>query len=226
MSLHNFLAEWSQWFWPLAINHLWQATLFALLVWAAMVLLRQASPRMRHAARVLALAKFLLPAAGLVVAIDKFGLRSQRVETLASDFSAGALILIETSESVAEVNAQASHVETYCALTLVWAAGAIAVFAYWQARRWQLSKTLRAESAEVTGRFAEIFAELQRRLGFTRPVPLIVSARIAEPGVWGIWRPKIVLPPSLDERLGDEELTAVLMHELIHVRQRDNLLST
>jgi beta-lactamase regulating signal transducer with metallopeptidase domain len=225
MTPHYVLAEWSQWFWPSAINHLWQATLFALLVWAAMLALRQASPQMRYAAWLLALAKFLLPVAWLAFALDKLGLRFSRAESLAADFSTGALILVETAEPVAEIARPIAHHEVYCVLTLVWLLGMLAVLANWQLRRWRLAQSLRVESA-TPERVAELFAELQRQLGFKRQIPLIVSARIAEPGVWGIWRPIVVLPPGLDERLDDDELRAVLMHELFHIEQRDNLLST
>ncbi|MFN0108686.1 MAG: TonB family protein [Blastocatellia bacterium] len=230
MSWHNTLTEWSQRFWPLAINHLWQATLFALLVWAAMLLLQQAPARARHAAWMLAMAKFLLPAALLAAAFDKLGLSFSRTETLATDFSTSALILFETVEPVAQTTAQASHGETYCLLTLVWLAGAIAVCGYWQVRRWRLANALKADSAPASPRVLQCFAESQKRLGLVRSVPLpvslIVSAGTAEPGVWGILRPTIVLPPGLDERLTDDELAAVLMHELVHINQRDNLFST
>ena len=226
MAWHNTLAEWSQWFWPLAINHLWQATLFALLVWAAMLLLRQASARARHVAWMLAMMKFLLPAALLAAAFDKLGLRFSRAEALAADFSTSALILFETAEPVAEASALASHSEAYCLMTLAWLAGAIAVCGYWQTRRWRLAQALKADSAPATERVLKLFAELQKRLSFARLVPIIVSASIAEPGVWGILRPKIVLPLGLDERLNNEELSAVLIHELVHINQQDNLFST
>ena len=230
MAIHQVWAEWSRWFWPLAINHLWQATLFALLVWAAMSLLRQSSPRARSAAWWLALAKFVLPVAWPAAAMDKLGLRFSRAEFLAADFLTSARILIETTEPTAEMNApftqHAAHHEFYCALTLVWLLGAIAVLANWQLRRWRLAGLLRAGSVEATGRAAELFAELQSRLGFKRRIPLVVCTHIAEPGVWGVWRPRVVLPPGLDERLSDDELAAVLAHELFHVRRRDNLLSS
>lgn len=38
-----------------------------------------------------------------------------------------------------------------------------------------------------------------------------------EPGVWGVWSPVVFLPESMAEELGEAELEAVMMHELIHV---------
>ena len=226
MTWHNVLAEWSQWFWPLAINHLWQATLFALLVWATMLLLRRASPLARHAAWSLAMLKFLLPAILLAWAFAKLGWQFSRAETVATEFSIDALILLETVEPSAVTTSTTTHKELYCLLTLVWLAGAMAVFLRWQMRRWRLARQLKTDSAEAAGRALEIFARLKQELGFSSRIPLIVSAKIAEPGLLGILRPKIVLPLGLIERLNNEELSAVLAHELIHIKQRDNLLST
>src|SRR5262249_974829 len=47
-----------------------------------------------------------------------------------------------------------------------------------------------------------------------------------EPGVWRIRRPVVVMPGGLAARLGDEELEAVMIHELIHILHRDNLMAT
>ena len=226
MSFHQHFAEWSRWLWPSFLNHLWQATLFALLVWSAMWLLRRASPRVRYAAWALALAKFVFPAAALAVLIDRFGWRSSRLDSLAADFSAGTMIFLETIDPAFTENASASHAEVYCALTTIWTAGAIAVFVFWQLRRWRFSRGINADSVPAAGKVAELSAQLQRQLGFNGNIPLIVSARMSGPGLWGLLRPKIILPPDLETRLQEDELAAVLLHELMHLRQRDNWLAT
>ena len=47
-----------------------------------------------------------------------------------------------------------------------------------------------------------------------------------EPGVVGIFRPILVLPEGMIDRLGDSELEAIIAHEIAHVRRRDNLVSS
>ncbi len=42
-----------------------------------------------------------------------------------------------------------------------------------------------------------------------------------EPGVLGIFKPVLLLPEGITDRLSPEQLQAVLAHELCHVR-RDN----
>jgi uncharacterized protein (TIGR03435 family) len=48
---------------------------------------------------------------------------------------------------------------------------------------------------------------------------------LLEPGVVGVWRPVLLLPAGIEQRLTPRQLEAVLAHELCHVRRRDNLTS-
>jgi len=65
---------------------------------------------------------------------------------------------------------------------------------------------------------------LRARLRLRRPVALVLSQEASEPGVWGVFRPVIVLPTSMARHLGSGELEAVLLHELAHVQRWDNLV--
>jgi bla regulator protein BlaR1 len=64
-------------------------------------------------------------------------------------------------------------------------------------------------------------------------LPLHISASVEarccpgllEPGVVGFFRPILLLPVGILERLTAAQLEAVLAHELCHVRRRDNLTS-
>ena len=76
-------------------------------------------------------------------------------------------------------------------------------------------------SASALETLHRVKTQLQER----RPVTLIVSSDFPEPGVCGIRRPKLVLPKRVVEALTDQELEAVLLHEVAHVRRRDNLVS-
>ena len=54
-------------------------------------------------------------------------------------------------------------------------------------------------------------------------VPVRSSPSIIEPGVFGVFRPVLLLPAGIGDRLASAELQAILAHELCHVRRRDNL---
>ncbi len=55
------------------------------------------------------------------------------------------------------------------------------------------------------------------------PVPVRVSATLREPGVFGGFRPVLLLPEGITEKLTPAQLEAVLTHEMRHVKRRDNL---
>jgi len=48
MNAHAWLAAGSAWVWPRLVNHLWEATLLAILVFLAALALRHAPARARH----------------------------------------------------------------------------------------------------------------------------------------------------------------------------------
>jgi bla regulator protein blaR1 len=46
---------------------------------------------------------------------------------------------------------------------------------------------------------------------------------LVEPGVFGVFRPVLLLPAGIAKRLSQSQLAAILAHEFCHVRRRDNL---
>jgi beta-lactamase regulating signal transducer with metallopeptidase domain len=66
-------------------------------------------------------------------------------------------------------------------------------------------------------------APLERRF-LAHGVPVTLSAAGQGPSVDGVLRPYISLPLGIDRLLNDRELDAVLIHEVIHARRRDNLI--
>jgi beta-lactamase regulating signal transducer with metallopeptidase domain len=55
-------------------------------------------------------------------------------------------------------------------------------------------------------------------------VPVRFTEEQETPAVDGLFRPSISLPSGIDRLLSEEEIHAVLMHEVKHARRRDNLI--
>ncbi|MGB6690972.1 MAG: M56 family metallopeptidase [Terracidiphilus sp.] len=55
-----------------------------------------------------------------------------------------------------------------------------------------------------------------------RAVELCVSNEVARPSVFGFFRPRILIPPALAERLTALELRQVVLHEMEHLRRADD----
>jgi uncharacterized protein (TIGR03435 family) len=108
-------------------------------------------------------------------------------------------------------------------LLAAWFGGfALALLLWW--RRWQrIAIAMRGALQVNSGREVEAVRRLERSLGSKRPTTVIVSECKLEPGIVGIVRPVMLLPASVAGRLDDAELDAILLHELWHIRRRDNL---
>jgi hypothetical protein len=65
-----------------------------------------------------------------------------------------------------------------------------------------------------------------RIVSITGSLPVKVSATLLEPGLVGIWRPVLLLPESILQRLSCTEMDAIQAHERGHLVRRDNLTAS
>jgi len=87
--------------------------------------------------------------------------------------------------------------------------------------RWQrLHKQLRKSRAAPIW-LAEMARDAQLKVRCRRPVRLMLTDTSISPALCGLFRPLIVLPSRLLERLTAAQLRAVVLHELIHLRNGD-----
>ena len=86
-------------------------------------------------------------------------------------------------------------------------------------RWWQITRQV--GRAKVSARLAALVDEAQKVVGMKLNVTVKLTAYSMSPAVCGLFRPAILIPQSLAENFSDEQLRAVLLHELIHLRRRD-----
>ncbi len=77
-------------------------------------------------------------------------------------------------------------------------------------------------------RYARIRAavDASRVLEISLPVAVRATPAMLEPGVFGLWRPILLLPEDIMQRLTPGQFEGVIAHELCHVRRRDNLTAS
>ncbi len=195
---------------PLA-NHLWQSTLFALAAGLLTLVLRKNHARTRHAIWMVASVKFLVPFSLLV------GIGS-RVEWRTAPTVAQPAIPVVLSE-ISQPFQQATLPATQPLTASIWPATAIAIWLFgcvavvsaWGIR-WR-----RVRSAVRRASTMHINAPIPA------PIEIMSSPALLEPGVFGIFRPVLLLPRGIANHLTPPQLDAILAHELCHVRRRDNL---
>jgi bla regulator protein blaR1 len=190
-------------------DHLWQSTLFAGVAGLLTRALRKNPARARHWIWFAASVKFLIPFSLFVALGSQIDWRTAPktvsyvmpviVDQLSEPFTAS------TASLPAPAPAKASWVPTI--LLAIWLCGAIGISCSWLVRWRRIRAAVRAGS----------------HLTLDIPIKAMSSPTLLEPGVFGIFRPVLLLPAGITERLNPEQLKAVLAHELCHVRYCDNL---
>jgi uncharacterized protein (TIGR03435 family) len=196
---------------PIA-NHLWQSTLFGGLAGLLTLALRKNPARLRHWVWAAASLKFLVPFSVLV------GLGSQvhrqsvtnsatsNIATVMDQISQPFTAPLEVARSLPTKPSSPNGIPF--ALGTLWTIGFTWVAASWLIRWRRIHATVRA------GTPVEV----------DFPTPVISSPSFLEPGVFGIFRPVLLVPEGLSEHLTPEQWESVVAHELCHLRSRDNLI--
>jgi bla regulator protein blaR1 len=214
-------------------NHLWQSTLFVAAIGLSTLFLRRQPAQLRYCLWLAASVKFLLPFS-LLIGLGELLPRAQHpvvaplrmysaADVVSHPFSSHATPSEIPTKQGANARLTALLPPT---LVITWFCGAVTVLLVWYVRWRRLCAVLWRAVPVEAGR--EI-ALLQRLITTTRGRDLVTvrrSSELLEPGIFGVLRPTLLWPERLSERLKDEHIEAILSHELMHVRRRDNLVAT
>jgi beta-lactamase regulating signal transducer with metallopeptidase domain len=194
------------------LNHLWQSTLVVALAGSLALALRSNGAQVRYWLWYAASLKFLVPFSLLVALGAHFAWRPvpaaapealQRVvELFPAPPSAPLPLAIPSPRAPGEAGT-----DTLLIWIGVWACGAVGVLGWWLLRWLRVLGMVRTATP----------------LAIDAPFPVKSSESRIEPGVVGLFRPVLLLPAGIIERLTAQQLRVIIAHELCHVRRRDNL---
>jgi beta-lactamase regulating signal transducer with metallopeptidase domain len=102
----------------------------------------------------------------------------------------------------------------------VWAVGCLLAAARLIRLHRQLA-SLQNKSRQPAPGLDWLAQQIQLRLNFQPGVAVHVSDDVASPFVCGVWKPAIILPRTLAQHLPSEEMSALLSHEVAHLRHHD-----
>lgn len=187
-------------------THLWQSTVFAALITAAALLCRRNPASTRFWLWMAASFKFLMPFS-LLYALGALAptpvpsrAAALRIERITNSFTPAVI------EELAPP-ATGGPIDWELLLTVVWAIGVAVQLVRWFAQWHGIRRGLRTAVA----------------LPIAAPIPVLSVDTALEPGVFGIFRPRLLLPRGIEGLLTNAEWDAILAHEMCHVRRRDNL---
>ncbi|NHN30474.1 M48 family metalloprotease [Paenibacillus sp. S3N08] len=70
-------------------------------------------------------------------------------------------------------------------------------------------------------RVQQLFAHCQRLMSVHQPIQLVVSDTLTAPTLFGLVKPKLVMPQTVLNGLSEEQLRYVFLHELAHCKRND-----
>jgi uncharacterized protein (TIGR03435 family) len=191
-------------------NHLWQSTAVAGVAGLLAFALRKNQARVRYWIWLTASIKFLIPFSVLIALGQRLSMAAA-TPVVAPRFSA---MFEQVTQVVPELPdravaaSSAAHATQLVPLLLgTWLIGGFVVAFIWICRWTRVHAAMRAGV----------------RLAANATVPVISTPALLEPGIFGIFRPVLLLPAGITEHLTGEHLATILAHELCHVRRRDNL---
>jgi GWxTD domain-containing protein len=202
-------------------NHLWQSTVFMIAVGVMTLLFRRNSAFIRYRLWLIASVKFLIPLSvlvgiGTLVGESVEWSPAHRIEQSQISFAfqwvgqpfVASPAMPPTFQSGPPLTAGA--IPLAAMLTTLWVIGAAAVLVIWSVK-W-------IRTARMVGK-AKPFDVPQT----TAQLRIRTSTSRMEPGVFGIFRPVLILPADVARNLKESQLESIIAHEMIHVRGRDNL---
>ena len=187
--------------------HLWQSTLFLMAAWLLTRACGNNAAAIRYWIWFAASAKFLVPLALLQWLGDLLG------RSLASPLPVDP-VLIETANAIFTPSVPASFAIPDRMLRLIpffvvpiWGLGAALLCLRWYLQ-WRCIRSTLAFAPQAS---------------MDLPAPVRITSEDLTTGVFGVFRPVVILPRAVMRELRQEQIQAVLAHEACHLQRRDNL---
>ncbi len=212
------------------VHFLWQGLLIAALYAAARRSMSRTSPNLRY---LLACAALMVMMAAPLATWELMRPTvaspeaAYRIQTSPPDASTIGSATTDTTlpAAIRTTVSRAGSAQFLPWVVIVWLAGAV-VFWVRLAGGWMVAARMRSTLVRrAPPEWQETLRKLGARIGLSRPVRLLVSALVQVPTVVGWLRPVVLVPVGALGGLPADQLEALLLHELAHIRRHDYLVN-
>lgn len=240
---HLAFSPWVQKLGYALLHSLWQGALIAALLALVLRLLRQGSANARYLAACMALVALgICPVVTLIALPNAPAPLVQHTQIASPEMAAGGTVSASfptaampsglprvtislASDGAARPPASWGPAWLLPGLVMTWLLGVLCLslrlLGNWLHVQW----LTRAHWRPIGKHLQERAEQLARRMGITRPVRVVESARIPVPLVVGWLQATVLFPASALTGLSPRQLEAILAHELAHIRRQDYLVN-
>ena len=215
-------------------DHLWQSTVWVAAVAVLSRLTRQTHPRAQIWLWVTASLKLWVPFATLIALGSWVGGQASGPAALDATRVAPYVVVHGVAEPFSTVitspdaGTSTAHDEAFPWITIlgaVWASGVLVISGRWLWRWRRITCLAAGARVAVRGREVDAVARASAAMDWASPLRIALTTASIEPGVLGVARLTLLWPTGLSDHLDDEQLYAVMLHELSHARRRDNVIA-
>lgn len=203
------------------LHSVWQGLLIALLLRLILNFVPSRKATLRYGISLAGLATVMLAGTATVW----FMIPDPAVSPDPSVRLAPLSIIPAATATVPMLTQVATYIESQIPLILtLWIAGVV-VFSLRLTAGWMYFSRLKNTAVPVSDSWYDLMDRLANQLGLTQFIQLCESANISAPVVAGIFKPVILVPIGMFAGLSPQQVEAVLLHELTHIRRHDFLIN-
>ncbi len=218
------------------VHSLWQGALIGLVIAVAMVLLHRYTARLRYFINSLGL--FVVAGLAVVTFVasystyqpDQITIGQQAVYGINQEVSLASNTLAFETEKAFSLGTMLEGFAAYChehfpLFVAIWLLGMFAMMlrflgGYALVRRYRHHRV-----KAVMGEWEQKFHDLARRIQVSPNVRLLESALVKVPMAIGYLKPVVLIPLGALNGVPAQQMEAILVHELAHIRRRDYLMN-
>ncbi len=224
-----------EWVWRTSLG----ATVLIVLVFLTVILFRKRmTPGWRYLLWLLVPLRLMLPAAPAspfgIFNVSTFPhlnpkpgnqpiIREPSASLAPSHLSQSAAVPIQPARAPRSVSPPQfwKRVDPGMALGWLWLSGTATFLVLVLGRHWRFAMKVKQAKLVTDERVRSIFTSSQTMLGIRRHIDLIETDHLRTPAVFGIFRPRLLLPRCLLQSLDNRELRMIFLHELMHIKHGD-----
>ena len=205
------------------LHFIWQAICVAMLLAVVLILFRKSSPQSRYIASVLALIS--LPITALITCISHLRQFEFISETSAAEINTVIQPLVQSGSPQILDRFISIYINYLPIIVAIWMLGITALLLKSLGQLIIVQRLKHYYLEKLSPELLKLVSNIAKQLGINKQVKAFLSMKAPAPMIIGHFKPVLLIPYATAYKLSDEQIEAVLYHELAHVKRNDYLIN-